>query len=118
MLSNVQVNYLAEKINEKVNLPILGEQAEFALIKKAIYKILDVLEDEVPEEFVDFLEDTAQGFDPGQAVDIELVKNNLVAFVNAKVNLPLVGEETEKKIFSTLADVLFEAMTQGKKLGD
>lgn len=118
MLSNVQVNFLAEKINEKVNLPILGEKAEFALIKKAIYKVLDALDDEIPEEFLDFLEDTAQGFDPENGTNIEQVKNNVVTFINKKVDLPIIGEKTEKKIFETLVDVLLDAMTKGKKLGE
>ncbi|MBT3385784.1 MAG: hypothetical protein HN778_07660 [Prolixibacteraceae bacterium] len=118
MLSNVQINFLAEKINEKVNLPLLGEEAELALIKKAIYKVLDILEDEIPDEFVDFLEDTALGFDPEQGVNIELVKTKIVTFVNEKVDLPILGEETEKKIFSRLADVLIDAMTKGNKLGN
>lgn len=118
MLSNVQINFVAGKINEKVDLPILGEQAEFAIIKKAINKVLDVLEDEIPNEFVDFIEDTAQGFDPEQGTNVELVKENIITFVNEKVNLPLIGEKTEAKIFSTLVDILFEAMTKGKKLGN
>lgn len=116
MLSKGQVNFLAGKINKKVNIPILGEKAEFALIKKAINKVLKVLEDEIPEEFMDFLEDTAIGFDPEQGINIELIKNNLVTFVNEKVNIPIIGEKAEKKVFSAALDILFEAMTKGKKL--
>jgi len=118
MLSNEQVNYIAEKINEKVNLPILGEKAEFAIIKKAVKKVLNVLEDEIPEEYLDFLEDTAKGFDPEQGANIRLIKNNIVSFVNKKVDIPLLSENTEEEVFSTLIDVLFDAMTKNKKLGN
>ena len=118
MLSKEQVHFLSDKINKKVNLPLLGEKAELAIIKKAINKILKVLEDEIPEEFFDFIEDTAKGFDPGQGTNIELVKGNLVTFVNKKVNLPLIGEKAEKKVFSIMLGILFDAMTKGKKLSD
>ena len=76
------------------------------------------MEGEIPDEFVDFIEDTAQGFDPQHGTNVELVKKNIVTFVNEKVNLPLVGEKTEEKIFSALINILFEAMTKGKKLGN
>lgn len=116
MLSNVQIEFLAKKINVKLNLPLLGEKAELAIIKKAINKVLDIIEDELPDEFYDFLEDTAQGFDPKEGVNIELLKGNIVPFVNEKVNIPLINEETEEKLFSTMFDILFDAMTKGKKL--
>ncbi len=118
MLSNEQVIFIANKINEKINLPILGEKAEFAIIKKAVTKVLKVLEGEIPEEYLDFLEDTAQGFDPEQGANIQLIKNNIVEFVNKKVDIPLLSETTEGELFSTLIDVLFDAMTKNKKLGD
>lgn len=118
MLSNEQVIYIAEKINEKVNLPILGEKAEFAIIKKAVEKVLKVLDNEIPEEYLDFLEDTSEGFDPEQGANIQLLKNNIVEFVNKKVDIPLLGENTEKKVFTAGVDVLFDAMTKNKKLGD
>lgn len=118
MLSNEQVVFIAEKINEKVNLPILGEKAELAIIKKAVKKVLKLLEDEIPEEYLDFLEDTAKGFDPEQGANIQLIKGNIVEFVNKKVDIPLLNENTEKEVFGTLIDVLFDAMTKDKKLGE
>ncbi|MCG6190519.1 hypothetical protein [Maribellus maritimus] len=116
MLSNEQVVYIANKINEKVNLPVLGEKAEFFIIKKAVTKVLDILEDEIPEEYLDFLEDTAKGFDPEQGANIQLIKDNVVEFVNQKVNIPLLNEETEKEVFGVAIDVLIDAMTKDKKL--
>jgi len=118
MLSNEQVIFIANKINEKVNLPILGEKAEFFIIKKAVTKVLDVLDDEIPEEYLDFLEDTAKGFDPEQGANVQLIKNNIVSFVNKKVDIPLLSETTENEVFSTLIDVMFEAMIKNKKLGN
>lgn len=116
MLSNEQVVYVAKKINKKVNLPVLGEKAEFAIIKKAVTKVLDILEDEIPEEYFDFLEDTAQGFDPEQGTNIQFIKNNIVEFVNKKVDIPLLNENTEKEVFAVVIDVIIDAMTKDKKL--
>ena len=118
MLSNEQVIFIANQINEKVNIPILGEKAEFFIIKKAVVKVLNVLEDEIPEEYLDFLEDTAKGFDPDQGANIQSLKNNIVEFVNKKVDIPLLNENTEKEVFSTIIDVIFDAMTKNKKLGN
>ncbi|HKI89849.1 MAG TPA: hypothetical protein VKA38_12540 [Draconibacterium sp.] len=117
MLSNEQVTFIAEKINEKVDLPVLGEKAEFAIIKKAVKKVLKLLEDEIPEEYLDFLQDTAKGFDPEQGTNIQLIKDNIVEFVNKKVDIPLLGEDTEKEVFSVAVDVLIDAMTKNKRLG-
>lgn len=118
MLTNEQVDFIANKINEKINLPILGEKAEFFILKKAVIKLNDVLKDEIPEEYFEFLDDTAKGFDPGQEVHIQEVKNNVVEFVNKKVDIPLVGENMEKEIFTVAIDVLLDAMTKQKKLGN
>ena len=118
MLSNEQVTFIAQKINKKVNLPVLGEKAEFFIIKKAVTKILDVLEGEIPEEYLDFVEDTAKGFDPEKGANIQLIKDNIVEFVNKKVDIPLLNENTEKEVFAVAIDVLIDAMTKEKKLGD
>ena len=117
MLSNEQVTFIANKINEKVNLPVLGEKAEFFIIKKAVQKLLKLLENEIPEEYLDFLDDTAKGFDPEQGANIQLIKDNIVEFVNKKVDIPLLGEDTEKEVFSVAIDVIIDAMTKKKKLG-
>ena len=116
MLTTEQKKYLAEKINDKINLPILGEKAEFKIIMKALDKIDSVLETEVPDDFKEYLNDVSKGLDPGKAAEIEMIKDNTVKFLNKKVDLPLVGERAEKKIFDLVIDLLLEAKKKGSKL--
>ncbi len=116
ILHETQINVVATKLNKEINLPLLGEKAEQAIIVMAVNKVLNVLEDTLPPEFTEFLSNTAEGFEPGSEEPLEGVKDNLVKFINGKVNIPIIGERAEKRLFDTLVGILFDAMQKDKSL--
>ncbi len=118
MLSDEQIGWLADKINENIDIPLLGEKAERAIIRTAIIKVLDILEEELPEEFVEFLDDVSDGFEPQNEAQIAVLKDNTARFLNNNINIPLLSERAEKKLFDALIDHLFDAMQKGNKLGE
>lgn len=114
ILTDQQIAWLVERVNEKVNLPIIGEKAEADLIKKAILKVLAKLEEELPEEVLKFLEELGSGFPPG--ADLDEIKENTVEFLNKEINIPLINEKKEAKIFTEVVDLLFDAMKKNKEV--
>ena len=116
ILNETQINAIVARLNREINLPILGEKAEQAILTMAINKVLNALEDNLPPEFIAFLTTTAEGFEPGSEDALEGVKDNMVKFINARVNLPIIGERAEKRLFDMIVGMLFDAMQKDKKL--
>ena len=116
MLDDGQKTWIVEKVNEKINVPIIGEKAEAKFIKKGVERILKLLEENLPEEVFQLLDDSAEGVEPG--MDLQEIKANTVDFLNKEINLPIVGEEFEKSLFTEVIDLIFEALQKGKKLGE
>ena len=116
ILTDIQKNYLVDKINQKVNLPILGERAEKKLFAKAIDKILEKLEKELPEEILNYINEVSDGFIPGGEGDLQDAIDASVRFLNKEVNIPLINEEKEEQLFTAVIESLFDAMKKGNKL--
>jgi hypothetical protein len=114
MLTEAQMKFIARRLNEKINVPLIGENAEFKLLMMAVRKINRVLEQELPEELIEFLTDLAKGFEPED--DLEEIKRNTVVFLNKEVNLPIIGEDKEEKLITEVVDLLFNAMRKHRKL--
>lgn len=118
MLSDEQIDWLADRLNEKVNLPIIGEKAEKAIITNALYKVLDVIEEELPPELVEFIDDATDGLEPQSEAEMDRIKDDMATFLNNNINLPLIGERKEQKVFEYIVDFIFEAMRKGKSAGE
>ena len=84
MLSEEQIQFIVDRANEKVNIPIIGEKTEGKIIRAAVDKVLKCLEDNLPQEFFDLLDDLSDGIEPG--MDIEEMKTNTVEFLNKEIN--------------------------------
>jgi len=116
MLTTDQINWIARKINEKVNLPILGEQAELMIITEALKKIDQILEKELPPGFKDFLNNTTAGIVPGSPTDIQVIKDNLIVYINEKIDIPIIGERAERKLIAEVIELIVTALLKGNKL--
>ena len=116
ILKENQIEAIAEKLNEEINLPLLGEKAEKAIFLMGVRKVLEVAEETLPPEFNEFLTTATEGFEPGSEDALEGVKDNIVKFINEKVNLPIIGERKEKQLFQGVVDMLFNAMKKDNAL--
>jgi len=118
MLSQEQINYIADKLNKKINIPIIGEKFEKKLIIKGLEKVDTELEQHLPAEWSKLLDDVSDGIEPGSPADLQSIKDNLVAFLNKKIDIPIIGEKAEAKLFGFAIDMIFDALQKGKKLQD
>ena len=118
MLSEAQINYIADKLNKKIDIPIVGEKFEKKLIIKGLDKVNKELEDHLPPEWAQLLDDVSDGIEPGSPADLAGIKKNLVDFLNKKINIPIIGEKAEGKLLSAAIDIIFDALQKGHKLQD
>lgn len=116
MLTKKQIEHIAEKINPKINLPILGEGIEREILEKVIEKVDEVLDKELPPKLKQVINDASDGIVPGGDQDFQSSIDETTRFLNNEINIPIIGEDTEKKIFHLVVSELFEAMRKGKKL--
>jgi len=116
MLSNEQIKVIAKKVNKKIDIPVIGEKFEEKIIIKALSKINAVLDEHLPEDFSSLLDDTKDGFEPGSFADLEKIKDNIVSFLNKKIDLPILGEKGERKLFEIVIDIIVDAFRKGEKL--
>ena len=116
MLSEAQIQLLAEKANKKVNLPIVGEKFENKILIFGLRKIDKALEEELPEDFSQLLDDVSDGLEPGSDADLDLIKGHLVTFLNKKIDIPILGEKAEKELFEVAIDIIVDAMQKDKAL--
>lgn len=116
MLSNEQIKVIAKKVNKKVDVPIIGEKFEYRIIVFGLNKIDKVLDEELPPDFAQLLDDVSDGFEPESPADLEKVKLHLVTFINKKVNIPLMGEKAERELIEFVIEIIIDAMTKNKKL--
>jgi hypothetical protein len=116
MLSKEQIEVIATKINKKIDIPVIGEKFEQKIIVFGLKKVDDVLDKQLPPDWAKLLDDVTDGIEPGTKADFEAIKNNLVNFLNAKVDIPILGEQGEQQLFSLAMDIIFDALRKGDKL--
>lgn len=101
MLNSLKIMVLAERLNKKINLPVIGEKVEFAIMLGAVVLIDHTLQTELNFDLALYLESDAsisqERWDEisGQAAE----------FLNEKINVPVISEGTEAKL---LQAIIFE----------
>lgn len=116
ILNQEQQKVVIQKVNDRINLPVLGEKAERAIFKFALKRLLKKLEEELPEDLVEFLDTTADGIVPGGEESLKEVKEGIVNYLNDKVDIPILGEKGERQFISAVIDILFDAMQKEKSI--
>lgn len=116
MLSSTQITAIAKKINKKIDLPLIGEKIEQKIIIFGLEKIDKVLDEQLPADFAELLDNVSEGFEPNSPDNLVAMKKYFVKYLNKKIDLPIIGEKAEKKLFSIAIDIIIEAMQKNKKL--
>jgi hypothetical protein len=111
MLTDKQIKIIVDKINEKIDIPKIGEKFEGILIKFIVKQIDKLLEDKLPQELYETITNISDGIDDSE---LEIIKTNLTNFVNKHINLPLLDEEQEEKVIILVVDILVNAMRKGE----
>jgi translation elongation factor EF-1beta len=115
MLTEVQINALADKVNAKIDLPIVGERLERMLIKFGLNKLNAKLAEVLPPEMSQMLDDAADGLSDEE---VQLIEEKVVTYLNEKINIPILNEDSERKLIETVVEELISALKKGKTLSD
>jgi len=115
-LTPEQKVHLLQKINEKVNIPLLGEEAEKKFFLRIIDRIIEKLEEKLSDDLLNYLNDISMGFILGDKKEMKEAINSTVMFLNKEINLPLLNEKKGEELFRIVVEVLFVAMKKGEKL--
>lgn len=84
---------LAQRLNERINVPIIDETKEEKIFIKVILKIDNFLYDNLPNEFYDLIRSSEKGIDEKEA---KRLVRRLTRMANEKVDIPYLPEFAEK----------------------
>ncbi len=113
MLTEEQIETLANKVNKEVNISIIGERLEFILIRFGIRRLDAKLQEVLPPDLYKMLEDASDGLSDEE---IKVIEDKVVTILNEKVNVPILDEEQEKKLITAMMDKIIKALQKGKTL--
>lgn len=95
MLTEEQITTIAVKLNEKVDLPFIGEEKEQDILESVLNGIngkLDEVTENLPEPARETWEKLADGVSDEEA---ERLVEQLTVLVNERIDIPLLSEENE-----------------------
>jgi len=113
MLNDAEVNALALKVNDAINLPFLNPEKEFVVFVKVIKWVDKQLYQLLPNEYYELVKDSTDGISKEEAKKIE---QRLTPLINNLVNIPVLTEKQEGKLISLVLGLIINAMIKGFKL--
>jgi hypothetical protein len=112
MLSPTQINQIADKINAKIDLPLLGENQEKQLFMTIIGQIANLFSTTVPKQYQAMLNDPNQGIEANEA---NKIGNDLMQQITSKVNMGMLGS-VGKNIASSFVETIVTGLQKGGKI--
>lgn len=112
-LTEDEVKAIAERLNGKVNIPIIGETGEEKILVKIILKIDNFMYDNLPNEFYDLIRAADKGIDEEEA---KMITSRLTKLANKKINLPFLSEKAEEKILGYVIEMLVNSAAKNQDL--
>jgi hypothetical protein len=113
MLSDSEINALAQKVNKIINIPVLGEQGELIVFAKIVKLIDRKLCQLLPNEYYRLVKDSTDGISQDEATALEI---RLTPLLNDKINIPILSEAQEQKLISLVLGIIINAMVKGRRL--
>lgn len=113
MLTDAEINALAQKVNKKINLPFLSEEKELVVFAKLVKWIDRELYKILPNEYYGLINDASNGLTTEEANDLRI---RLTPMINKAINIPILSEESEEKLINTVLGAIIGAMIKGSKL--
>ncbi len=91
-MTEAEVRSLAERLNKKIDVPLIRETKEEKILIKLIIKVDTFLYDHLPNEFYDLVRSLDRGIDDEEAK--RLIKR-LSKLANEKIDIPWIPEPIE-----------------------
>ena len=112
-LTDDVIGLIADELNERVNIPFIGEGTEKELLVKVVKRIDDLLAEELPPELYNMLRDAGDGVTEEEAAEL---KEKLVTKLNGSLDIPFISEDTEEGIIRDVLDVIVAALVKNASL--
>ncbi len=113
MLTDGEINAIAQKVNKAFNIPFLNEEKEFIVFGKVIKWVDRKLYKLLPNEYYELVKDSSDGISKEEAIKIE---ERLTPLINNVVNMPILTEKQEEKLIGLVLGLIIKAMIKGFKL--
>jgi hypothetical protein len=97
---------LAQRLNEKINVPIIDESREEQIFIKIILKIDTFLYDHLPNEFYDVIRSSDRGIDQKEAKRLFIL---LTKIANEKIDIPYIPEIAEQIALKFVIGIVVKA---------
>jgi hypothetical protein len=101
-----EIKDLAERLNRKIDVPLVKETKEEKILIKIILKIDTFLYDNLPNEFYDLIRSTDRGIDDKEA---KRLVRRLAKAANSKIDIPYIPEFAEKFAFRFVIGMVVKA---------
>lgn len=109
MVSEAFKRGLAQKLNDFVDLPVLGEEQEQMVAEKLVELCLGSFEQIVPSnEALDSMAQEEGGRGAGEPSMQQSLQARIVKQINGMINVPFADEEQEAKILNMIVDALLK----------
>ena len=105
-MTEVEIKDLAQRLNKKIDVPIINETGEEKICIKIVLKIDTFLYDHLPNEFYDLVRSTDLGIDDKEAK--RLVKR-LTRLANDKIDIPYLPEIAEHFVLKFVIGIVVKA---------
>lgn len=107
ILSFEEIETLATKLNEKIDIPFLDDKAEQVVLVKIVRRFDSLLYQNLPNELYSLVRDAGNGISDE---DAEKLKSVLGTRLNSKFDIPYLPEWVEQEIFETLLGLIVNYM--------
>ena len=105
-MTEEEIRDLAQRLNEKINVPIIDENKEEQIFIKIILKIDTFLYDHLPNEFYDVIRSTDRGIDNKEA---KRLVRRLTKIANDKIDIPYIPEFAEQFALKFVIGIVVKA---------
>ncbi len=113
MLSDAEIEHLAAKLNDKVDIPFLKEGTEHKILAKIVKKVDRYLYKALPNELYGLIKVSTDGLSDDE---VEQLTKILSTRANNEVNIKYLPEWVEQEIFEFLIGLIVGAMRRNTTL--
>jgi hypothetical protein len=97
---------LAVRLNEKVDVPLIGDTTEEKILVKVVLKVDTFLYDNLPNEIYDLVRSVDKGIDEQEATRLI---NRLSVLANEKIDIPYIPDSAEYVAIRFVIGVIINA---------
>ncbi|NOQ27167.1 MAG: hypothetical protein GQ564_17540 [Bacteroidales bacterium] len=105
-LTDDEIKELAQKLNEKINIPLISEVGEEKILTKIVTKIDNYLSENLPDEFYDLLRDSDKGISDEEAKQLII---RLTKTANKQIDIPYLPESVEGLAIKIVIKIIVES---------